>query len=31
MKAGIKSYECAMKIHMKKVKGHMKRYKYSYD
>lgn len=31
MKTGIKSYECAMKIYMKKMKSHMKRYKYSYD
>ena len=31
MKTGIKSYECAMKIYMKRMKSHMKRYKYSYD
>lgn len=31
MKTGIKSYEHAMKIYIKKTKCHMKRYKYSYD
>lgn len=31
MKVDIKSYEHAMKVYMKKMKSHMKRYKDSYD